>query len=86
MPQLLNVFLSRGRSFGHIRKLSPICPVADPKDTPPTDQNFLNCMQFSGKVDKNYMSVPPPTEILVPPLVAILSYPLVPSSSGSSLF
>ena len=42
----------------------------------PMDQHFLNFIQFFGKFDKNYILalrvgglVPPPTEILDPPLV-----------------
>ena len=41
-----------------------------PASPPPrhTDQNFLNFMQFFGKLSKKYMLAPPPTEILDPPL------------------
>ena len=38
-------------------------PVADPRD-PPTDQNFLNVMQFFlGKIWQNHMLAPPPPRV-----------------------
>ena len=39
------------------------------------DQNFLNFMQFFGKLGKNYMLVPP-IRGLAPPLTEILDPPL----------
>ena len=38
---------------------------------PPTDQNFLNFMQFFGKTWQICMLVPPPRRILDPPLRAL---------------
>ena len=55
---------------------------------PPSDQIFLDFMQFSGKFNKNVSRRPPPPWGLAPPPRKILDPPLLPDAIGyrSSLF
>ena len=41
--------------------------MADSRGRPPTDQNFLNFMQFFGKIWQICMLVPPPEGVAPPP-------------------
>ena len=80
MVYALNIFFSKVPAAKILHETSSRMSVADlrggtPSVCPPTDQNFLNFMQFFRKLGKNYMLVLP-TGGLVPPPMEILDLPL----------